>query len=78
MTDELHSIIEDCQKLLAAHLEPRGPDAKIPSRRCWKSWTVPERAPFKGSARRSGKVHWLSSVGVPTDGKHEDSPSSIP
>lgn len=28
MTDELHSIIEDCQKLLFAHLEPRGPDAK--------------------------------------------------
>ena len=27
MTDELHSIIADCQKILAAHLEPGGPDA---------------------------------------------------
>lgn len=27
-TEELRSIIEDCQRILAAHLEPTGPDAK--------------------------------------------------
>lgn len=25
--EQLRSIVQDCQKLLAAHLEPRGPDA---------------------------------------------------
>ena len=27
-TEQLRSIIEDCQKILASHLEPTGPDAK--------------------------------------------------